>query len=106
MDSVKPPTDLFRDIERHYTAQRGSKESSPVSKSDVPLPMLELYFRTTAAYHNWKEANPERKARKDGGDGDIIDAMLDEIKKEGGWLDDQKINVHWPTVAVLARPKK
>lgn len=106
MDGVKPPIDLFRDIERHYTAQRGSKEPSPVSKSNVPLPMLELYFRTTAAYHNWKESNPERKARKDGGDGDIIDAMLDEIKKEGGWSDDEKINVHWPTVAVLARPKK
>lgn len=106
MDEVNPPTDLFEDIERHYTAQRGSKDPSPVSKPAVPLPMLELYFRTTAAFHNWKEANPERKARSDGGDGDVIDMMLDEIKKEGGWADDEKVNVHWPTVAVLARPKK
>lgn len=106
LDVVKPPVDLFRDIERHYTAQRGSKEPSPVSKQAVPLPMLELYFRTTAAFHNWKEANPKKKARSDGGEGDVIDMMLDEIKKEGGWAADEKVNVYWPTVAVLARPKK
>lgn len=106
MDGVDPPKSLFRDIERHYTAQKGSKEPSSVSKSNVSLPLLELYFRTTAAFHNWKEANPAKKARKDGGAGDVIDEMLDEIKKVGGWTDSEKVNVHWPTVAVLARPKK
>ena len=106
MEGVDPPAGLFRDIERHYTAQKGSKAPSPVSKPQVPLPMLEHYFRTTAAFHNWKEANPQTKARKEGGEGDVIDQMLDDIKKEGGWSDDEKVNVHWPTVAVLARPKK
>ena len=105
MEGIDPPRDLFKDIERHYTAQKGSNEPSPVNKSNVPLPMLELYFRTTAAFHNWRDINPDKKACKDGGAGDVIDEMLDEIKKEGGWSDEEKVNVHWPTVAVLARPK-
>lgn len=106
MEGVDPPTDLYRDIERHYTAQKGSTEPSPVSRPDVPLPMLELYFRTTAAFHNWKEAHPDKLPRKVGGGGDVIDEMLDAIKKEGRWSDEEQINVHWPTVAVLARPRK
>lgn len=106
MEGVDPPAELFQDIERHYTAQKGSNLPSPVSKANVPLPVLELYFRTTAAFFNWQKANVDKTARRDGGDGDIIDKMLDAIKEEGGWSNDEKVNVHWPTVALLARPKK
>ncbi|CCG80868.1 putative S-adenosylmethionine-dependent methyltransferase [Taphrina deformans PYCC 5710] len=102
MDGVDPPSALFRDVERHYTAQRGSNQASPVAKV-MPLKYAEAYIRTSSAFHNWQGANKDRKARSSGGPGDIVDEMIDEIVAVTGWNHETKVKVHWPTVAVLAR---
>lgn len=104
MDGIDPPPDQFTDIVRHYTAQCGSQTLSPVSKQ-CPLRSVEKYFRTSSAFHNWQNhsENKNKKARTGYGSGDIIDEMMDEIKDRTGWMDNTIINVHWPTISVLAR---
>lgn len=105
MAGVDPPTSLFKDIERHYTAQLGSTDPSPVAKS-MPLSSAESYFRTASSFHHWQASHPHKQSLKSGGkSGDLIDRMMGEIKKVTGWRDDTIVQVHWPTVAVLARKK-
>lgn len=69
----------------------------------MPLDAAESYFRTASSFHNWQTANPDKIAKRNGGEGDIIDAMMQEIKDATGWTHTSTVNVHWPTVAVLAR---
>lgn len=102
MDKFEPPTSLFKDIQRHYTAQRGSNELSPVART-MPLEAAASYFRSSSAFHNWQIANPAVKKLRDGGSGDIIDVMIHDIQQETGWNMDTAVRIHWPTVAVLAR---
>lgn len=103
MDAVIPPSSLFVDIERHYTAQRQSKGvQSPVRKQ-MMLSAAEAYFRTSSSFHGWREAHPDRVSKKDNGPGDVIDEMMSEICRATGWTSETIVKVHWPTVAVLAR---
>ncbi|ORY79061.1 S-adenosyl-L-methionine-dependent methyltransferase [Protomyces lactucae-debilis] len=99
MDGFDLPESLFSRVERHYTAQRGSQEPSPVAKQTTLLGAAQ-YMRTASAFHNWRAANGNPVSRAAGGAGDAVDEAIDEIKRQTGWTDDSKINVHWPTVAV------
>lgn len=101
MDAVQVPQDTYEDVERHYTAQRGSTEPSPVAKQ-ITLTAVGKYMRTSSAYHNWRTKNAssqtaDRKAE------DVIDRCLAEVKEATGWTEDTVVDVHWPTIAVLAR---
>ncbi|BFZ53332.1 hypothetical protein PYCC9005_000355 [Savitreella phatthalungensis] len=104
LDVVQVPTKdgKWTDVQRHYTAQRGSSEVSPVAKQ-VPLHLIGSYMRTASSYHNWSTANGKPQTRAQGGEGDVIDRALDEIKEITGWNDDTIVKCHWPTIAVLAR---
>lgn len=95
MDGVDPPDSLFTNIQRHYTMQRGSSTPSPVSKR-VKLATIDAYFRTSSAYHIWQGKNKSP---------DVIDQMMGEIMEVTGWTKESIVNVHWPTVAVLARKR-
>lgn len=96
------PESLFSRIERHYTAQRGSSEPSPVAKKTTLLGAAH-YMRTASAFHNWRAANGNPQSRADGGQGDAVDEAIDEIKSKTGWKDNTEIRVHWPTVAVYGQ---
>lgn len=102
MDGIEPPSRLFKDVQRHYTAQRGSSDPSPVAKM-MPLKLMELYTRTASSFHNWQTAHPRSIARAKGGTGDVIDEMFDEILTKNRWNEETVVKIHWPTVAVLAK---
>ena len=75
--------------------------------------MLEIedFMRTWSAVHEWREAHPNMKSLRDGGNGDVIDKMMEDMRKsEDPWrhlsMDqwkDQEIDVEWGGALILAR---
>jgi SAM-dependent methyltransferase len=62
------------------------------------------YFRTFSSVHNWQEKNGNPKARKDGGEGDSIDRMYDEMKEAEGWKsDDLELEIEWGSAIIMTR---
>lgn len=68
-------------------------------------------FRTWSAVHKWCEQYRDRKARNQGGGGDVIDCIFDEIweieKNPNGyqaWLD-SVVELDWGTGLLMARKK-
>jgi len=61
--------------------------------------------RTWSSTHGWNEANPERKKRADGGEGDVVDEIWDEMVKVDPALEDDEleIDVEWGTGLLMAR---
>ena len=66
---------------------------------------LKGFIRTWSGYHNWREAHPELQAKEDGGTGDVVDWMLDEIAaRDDAWKNaEHEIHVEWPVGMLLAR---
>jgi len=78
----------------------------------VTLGEMEGYARTFSAFHGWQEAHPERKAKMEGGEGDVVDEMFEEmLKEEGGWRKEganwreKKVECEWGSAILLARRK-
>lgn len=69
------------------------------------------FMRTWSAFSAWKKGHPERKARIDGGEGDVIDDMFEEMKAvEGDWKDlsgkdwwDTEVDVEWGGGLIMAK---
>lgn len=57
------------------------RQGEVLMKMTVSLGKLELYMRTWSTVHSWKEAHPQRVARKDGGSGDLMDELFDELRR-------------------------
>ena len=68
-------------------------------------------FRTWSAVHRWGEENPGRKSREEGGEGDVMDEIFDEVREtEGEWKADEawlerNVEMDWGTGLVIARRK-
>ncbi|CAI4214914.1 unnamed protein product [Parascedosporium putredinis] len=74
---------------------------------------FEGYVRSFSAYVGWRDNHPESKPRTDGGSGDIVDVMFDQILEAvpewkaigpDGWRE-EKIEAIWGTVLIMARRK-
>lgn len=68
------------------------------------------YIRTWSSYHAWQEAHPAARSRQQGGAGDVIDKMFDEMRLvEPSWqVDDweeKEAEIEWPTGLLLARKR-
>lgn len=123
--SIEPPSDLFQDVvRREYVPNRSGhsnasdakpseKEEQPMIEKEMTLEELGNYIRTFSAYHNWAEENKDKAPKKQGGSGDVVDEMFQEVMKlesfEGvadkvNW-DEKKVSVQWGTVILMARRK-
>ncbi|KAK3319006.1 S-adenosyl-L-methionine-dependent methyltransferase [Apodospora peruviana] len=80
-------------------------------RKTLKLGELESYVRTFSAFSGWQQAYPGRKSRKDGGEGDVVDLLFDEVvatvpewkaKGEQGWRDIE-VDTVWGTVILMAR---
>ncbi|KAL2148979.1 hypothetical protein VTH82DRAFT_1665 [Thermothelomyces myriococcoides] len=76
----------------------------------LTLDQLQGYLRTYSAFHGWKEAHPDKKSRAEGGDGDIIDLMFDEMiaavpewRAKGDDWRQVEVEIVWSTVLLLAK---
>lgn len=79
-------------------------------RKTLKLGELEGYVKTFSAFHGWQAAHPERKGRADGGEGDVVDLMFEEVvdavpawkAKGDGWRD-VEVDVVWGTVILMAK---
>lgn len=114
--AIVPPAEDWDDIERiEYepgTKGRASGEGEVLMQKRLKLGEMEGYARTFSSYHNWMAGNEGIKARKDGGEGDIVDEMFDKMleaepkwKAMGDKWRDLEVDSEWGSVILLARRK-
>ena len=67
------------------------------------------YMRTWSSVHKWVGEHPGRKRREEGGEGDVVDALFEDIRdSEEEWRRDEKwmdreVLIEWGSALVLAR---
>ncbi|KAM0563353.1 hypothetical protein ACHAPJ_001071 [Fusarium lateritium] len=114
---VKPPEADWEDIKRiNYDVDKdlinvAGPETAWMRKK-LSLGEFEAYVRTFSSYQGWKDAHPDKKSRSDGGDGDIVDLMLDRIlEAEPQWKEEEdrwrdvEVETVWGTYILLARKR-
>lgn len=109
MRAIKPPEADWEDIQRlEYepgTAGRGSGQGELLIGKSMKVGECKAYFRTWSSYHGWQEAHHGMKARNQGGSGDLIDQMFDEMAAVDEIMsnDEKEIEVEWGSALILAR---
>lgn len=76
---------------------------------------LEDYFRTWSSVHNWRKKFRESVRRSEGGNGDIVDIMMEDMVREepnwkyteaeivtGAWKD-KEIEFTWDSVVLIVQ---
>jgi trans-aconitate 3-methyltransferase len=115
--SLLPPDSDFEDVQRfeYEPGTQGSKSGTlgeVLMQKRLKLGEMEGYARTFSAYHGWAETHRDKKPKKDGEEGDIVDKMFEEMLKiEPEWRDegdnwrDKEVECEWGSVILLARRK-
>ncbi|CZT00040.1 hypothetical protein WAI453_003373 [Rhynchosporium graminicola] len=114
--SVVPPLEDWEDVKRveYIPDVRGKKSGKGELLIFGKLKLREIgeYARTTSAYTTWKAKHPEQPSLSQGGTGDIIDRMLEEMKcSEPEWAEvgerwkDIEVDTEWATMILMARRK-
>ncbi|EHL02640.1 putative Trans-aconitate 3-methyltransferase [Glarea lozoyensis 74030] len=114
-DIVPPETDWDEVTRYEYEPGTNGKRSGVgdlLMHKRLTLGEMEGYARTFSSFHNWAADHPERKARKDGGDGDIVDEMFDKMREsEPEWAAmgekwrEFELENEWGSAILLARKK-
>lgn len=118
--AIKPPEEEWEDVRRvvfepddsaTHGVERAPEEALWLRKR-LKLGEYVVYLRTMSSVHNWKAAHPERKSRAEGGEGDVMDAMVDafleavpEWKAKGEGWGELEVDVVWGTCLLMARRK-
>lgn len=120
-ESVVPPEAEWEDVTRlawepDGSATGGIERASAETlwlRKKLKLGEYEAYIRTYSSYENWKAAHPDRKSKVEGGDGDVVDVMLEEIVAAvpewrvlgDGWRE-VEVECVWATCLLMARRRK
>lgn len=103
-------TRIAWDPDRNRGDLAGAPEEALWQRKTLKMGELEGYFRTFSAFHGWQGAHPEVKSRAEGGDGDIVDLLLDENvaavpewKAAGDRWRDIVVEAVWGTVILMAK---
>lgn len=112
---IEPPLGDWEDVRRlEYEPDAQAPQSGQgemLLEKKMTLGDFMDYFRTYSSYHNWRERYPDRKAKDQGGDGDVVDECFEEMRKvEPEWREfeqwkDEEILIEWRSGVVLARRK-
>ncbi|EGX96219.1 S-adenosylmethionine-dependent methyltransferase, putative [Cordyceps militaris CM01] len=111
---VVPPAEQWEKVQRIlYDVDAEATEvdiADALMVQETTLGGFESYVRTASSYIGWKEAHPERRSRADGGEGDIVDMLMDEIvASEPAWKEmgenwrDAKVKTVWGSYIVMAK---
>ncbi|EWZ34043.1 hypothetical protein FOZG_13723 [Fusarium oxysporum Fo47] len=81
---VKPPGSHWDKIKRiTYNVDKDTTEVADAEtawmRSKINLGQFEAYVRAFTAYRGWMDAHPDNKSRAEGGEGDIVDILFDQI---------------------------
>lgn len=116
--AIEPPEADWADVQRvvfepdssaTYGVERAPQEALWLRKR-LQLGEYMVYLRTMSAVHNWRSAHPERRSRAEGGEGDVVDAMVEEMvdavpewrARGHGWAE-VEVEVIWGTCLLMAR---
>lgn len=110
---VRPPLTIWKDIQRiEYEPNTDMKRSGKGTlfiSATMRLGDCMNYIRTFSAFHAWQEAHPDVRQRNEGGEGDVVDIMFDEmISAEPEWQkhvpwEEIEVDVEWGSGLILAR---
>jgi ubiquinone/menaquinone biosynthesis C-methylase UbiE len=108
--TIVPPTEYFTDVERiEYEPSptgAGTGEGTLLMDKRMTVAQSMSYLRTWSSVHAWAEDHGHPKPRDEGGEGDVIDAMYDDMRKAEGWEgDDMELTIEWGSALLLARKK-
>ena len=105
---IVPPETLFKDVTRHFfprNSESGEREAIVQIVEKMTFENMKSYVETWSSYHGWQNDFPDRKSRKNGGSGDIMDEMFDALKDATGWEEDTEFDIEWKAGILLARQK-
>lgn len=107
---IKPPEPEFEDIRRieYEPDARGKHMGQGTLFVDKPMTVAQSmdYLRTLSSFHEWEKKNPDKKARTDGGKGDLVDWMYDDMKKAEGWADERMmLDIEWGSGLLMCRKR-
>ena len=109
---IQPPEQTFENVERieYEPACDGahSGEGTIFMERKASVGQTKAYYRTFSSFHGWQEAHPEQIARAQGGPGDMVDRMFDEMAQdaeEGKAFQDveNEVLMEWGSGLVMAR---
>lgn len=110
--AIEIPADMFEDEQRvEYEPGTDGPDSGTGTKylsKTFSMHGAKEYVRTWSSFSAWKDAHPDQKQRREGGHGDIVDRMFDDmIEAEGGKLNDESLELEteWGSALILARLK-
>lgn len=111
---IQPPSSSFEDVQRieYEPACNGARsgEGTIFMERKASVGQTKAYIRTYSSFHGWQEAHPGQVSRAQGGNGDLIDRMFDEMAEdevEGSVFQDEENEVlmEWGSALVMARKK-
>ncbi|KAI9678243.1 MAG: hypothetical protein M1817_006188 [Caeruleum heppii] len=110
---IIPPESGWKDVQRwEYepgTSGPRSGEGECIMSQKTTLGGCMAFFRTWSSVHRWMEDHPERRAKKDGGAGDVVDEMFAEMRAvEESWREAEgwekvEVEIEWGSAVLLAR---
>jgi trans-aconitate 3-methyltransferase len=104
--NIHPPISLFKDETRLFFPrdnESGEREEIVKISAKMTLEIMRSYAKTWSCYRGWQQAFPDSKSRDEGGDGDILDEMFDELKEVTGWGETHEFGMEWNSSVLLAR---
>jgi len=109
--SVSVPSDDWKDVTRleHEPGKPNDTEDVCWLRKKMKLGEVEAYTRTFSCYNGWKDAHPEIKSRADGGSGDVVDIMWNQMvdsvpawKAMGDRWREAEVVSDWGTYVIMA----
>jgi hypothetical protein len=109
--SVEVPEDNWSDVTRlEHEPGRHDDEDVCWLRKKMKLGEVEAYTRTFSCYSGWKDAHPSAKSRAEGGTGDVVDVMWDQMvdsvpewKVMGEHWREAEVVSDWGTYVLMAR---
>lgn len=113
--NIEPPLNDWEDLQRieYEPGVEGPRSGTGTMFLNKKLKLGDCmsYIRTWSSVHAWQEAHPSHQRRADGGQGDVIDWMFDQMRAaEPTWQVDnwkeKEVEIEWPTGLLLARRRQ
>ncbi|KAK5118499.1 hypothetical protein LTR62_003014 [Meristemomyces frigidus] len=106
---IQPPSADWVDVERiEYdvgTEGRGSGVGKLFMERKLTVGDMKGYLRTWSNYHEWSRANAGASTGGEGGRGDVIDEMFEEIAEGEDVFgkEENEIDIEWGSGLIMAR---
>lgn len=109
---LQPPETEFEEVHRvEYEPKcegARSGEGTIFMEKELTVAQAKDYYRTWSSFHGWQEAHPGQVARSKGGEGDLMDRMVDLMAEDEEVFRDESnmVRMEWGSALVMARRKE